>query len=252
VTDSRWRPIRSFVRREGRLTAAQARAIETLWSRYGLEPGADLDTAFGRRAPRHLEIGFGNGDALLGMAEAHPDNDYLGIEVYRPGIGGLLLRAAERGLSNLRVIQGDAVEVLPAAVPDGALAAAYVFFPDPWPKKRHHKRRLIDRPFVDLLTAKLAAGGLLYVATDWADYAEQILAVLDAHPCLRNRAAGGTYAERPTERPLTRFESRGRRLGHEVFDLLFEHLGRTDSASCDGVRPGRPQEALVELPAKMG
>jgi tRNA (guanine-N7-)-methyltransferase len=204
------------------MTPAQHRALTALWPQYGLEPPVDLDAAFGRRAPRHLEIGFGNGDALLAMAGAHAENDYLGIEVYRPGIGSLLGRAAERGLGNLRVLQADAVEALSHIIPDAALAAVYILFPDPWPKKRHHKRRLIQAPLVALLAKKLALGGRVSIATDWAPYATQVLEVMGASSSFINLAGPNRFAQRPAERPSTRFELRGRRLGHVVHDLIFE------------------------------
>jgi len=218
------RRIRSFVRREGRMTNAQRRALVELWPRYGIELGTgpiDLRAAFGREAPVHLEIGFGNGDALATMAAAHPENNYLGIEVHRPGIGHLLRRCAAEQLENVRVISADASEALERIAP-GSIAAAYVFFPDPWPKKRHHKRRLVQPDFVALLRERMVAGGILRFATDWRDYAEQMLAVLGADPELQNLSGVGQYAARPPERPLTRFEQRGMRLGHAVWDLSFQ------------------------------
>jgi tRNA (guanine-N7-)-methyltransferase len=216
------RPIRSFVRREGRMTDAQKRALEELLPRYGVPAGeAPLDfvTLFGRRAPVHVEIGFGNGEALAAMAAAHPENDYLGIEVHRPGVGVLLRRAAAEGLANLRVLSMDAREVLERRIPDGALAAVYLFFPDPWPKKRHHKRRLLQADFVALVQCKLASGGVFHLATDWQDYAAHMLAVLSQAPGFEN-AAGRGYAERG-ERPASKYERRGARLGHGVWDLVF-------------------------------
>ena len=206
------------------MTPGQQRALEALYERYGLAaegPPLDLDAVFGRRAPRHLEIGFGMGDNLLAMAAAHPENDYLGIEVYRPGMGRLLNGAAEAGLTNLRVFNADAVEVLERRIAVGALDAIYVFFPDPWPKKRHHKRRLISPPFAGLLTRKLTLGGFLYLATDWEDYAAQMLEVLNAAPGLRNTAPDGRFVARPEFRPPTKFERRGQALGHDVWDLAY-------------------------------
>jgi tRNA (guanine-N7-)-methyltransferase len=235
------------VRREGRLTAAQARALDTLWPRFGLAPPVDLDAAFGRRAPRHLEIGFGSGEALLSMAQCHPENDYLGIEVYRPGVGALLARAAGQGVRNLRLMQGDAAELLPSGIPDGSLAAIYVFFPDPWPKKRHHKRRLIGRGFLDLLAEKLQVGGYFYMATDWADYAQQALHLLEGHGDFCNLAGCGRFAARPAERPLTKFESRGRQLGHEISDLAFERV-----AAPGAIGSASPPTSAGRLGAELG
>jgi len=222
------RVVRSFVRRQGRLTAGQQRALDSLWGRYGVditpEP-LDLDSVFGRQAPRTLEIGFGNGAAIAAMAAAHPERDYLGIEVHRPGVGALLLTLETQGLENVRVICADAVEVMTAALPDACLAAVHVFFPDPWHKKRHHKRRLIQPVIVDLIARKLHVGGYLHLATDWEDYAQVMLQVLDAAPEFRNTAGAGNFSIRPEQRPLTRFEQRGQRLGHLVWDLIYT---RTD------------------------
>ena len=222
------RPIRSFVRREGRITKAQERALTELWPRYGVDAGdapLDFRALFGRAAPVHVEIGFGNGAALVALAAAHPENDYLGIEVHRPGIGALLRRLVAAGLGNARVMRADAEEVLARNIPDAALSAVYIFFPDPWPKKRHHKRRLIQPEFAELLRRKLQPGGMLHLATDWRDYAEQMLDVLSQTPGFENTAAAGAFAPRPEERPPTRFEERGRRLGHEVYDLCFRRIG---------------------------
>lgn len=206
------------------MTDAQRRALVELWPRYGIDAGdtpIDFATAFGRMAPVHLEIGFGNGDAIASMAAAHPENNYFGIEVHRPGVGGLMRRCAAERLENVRVMSSDAKEVLEKQIPANSLAAAYLFFPDPWPKKRHHKRRLVQPELVALLRERMAIGGVLRLATDWKDYAEQMLAVLSADPELENLAGAGKYAERPPERPLTRFEHRGLRLGHGVWDLAF-------------------------------
>jgi tRNA (guanine-N7-)-methyltransferase len=216
------RPIRSYVLRQGRITAAQRRACATLLPRFGMpysrEP-LDLDRVFGRVAPRVLEIGFGMGETTARIAEQHPENDYLGIEVHTPGVGSLLNRIAERGLANVRVIQFDVVEVLRDMIAPAALDGAHVFFPDPWPKKRHHKRRLVQPPFIALLASRMKPGGYVHVATDWEDYANQILEVLAAAPLLGNTADG--FAPRPAWRPQTKFESRGLRLGHRVWDVLF-------------------------------
>lgn len=222
------RPVRSFVLRQGRLTVGQQRALDSLWAHYGVattETPLDLDAVFGRHAPRTLEIGFGNGAALAAMAAAHPERDYLGIEVHRPGVGALLLTLEKQGLTNVRVINADAVAVLRAAIPDASLAAVHVYFPDPWPKLRHHKRRLIQPSFAALIAQKLHAGGYLHMATDWEDYAQQMLQVLEAAPGFRNSSAAGQFSPRPEERPLTRFEQRGQRLGHRVWDLIYT---RTD------------------------
>ncbi len=217
--------IRSFVRRQSRLTPGQARALETLWDRFGINEGQetlDLSVVFGRKAPRVLEIGFGDGSSLIAMAQSHPDRDYLGIEVHRPGVGRLLMQAEALGLRNLKVVCADAVEVLSRSIADGAFERVHVFFPDPWPKKRHHKRRLIQPAFAALLIRKLMHGGYLHLATDWEDYARQMLEVLEATPELMNTAPEGGFATRPGERPLTKFERRGQRLGHEAYDILFQ------------------------------
>ena len=216
------RAVRSFVLRQGRVSNAQARAHETLMPVYGLPYTGrplDLATVFGRNAPKILEIGFGMGETTATIAAANPDKDYLGIEVHTPGVGSLLKQIEEQGLRNLRVIQYDAVEVLQHMVPPESLDGVQIFFPDPWPKKRHHKRRLVQSPLIALLATKLKPGGTLHVATDWQDYAEQILAVLSAEPTLRNTAEA--YAPRPAGRPQTKFESRGLRLGHGVWDIVF-------------------------------
>lgn len=218
------RSIRSFVTRAGRTTAAQQRALETLWPKYGLdyrgEPLA-LAALFGRDAPCTLEIGFGNGENLAALAAAHPERDYLGVEVHRPGVGRLLLALEERQLANVRLICHDAVEVLERQIPPGSLAEILILFPDPWPKKRHHKRRLIEPAFVALLERALGAGGLLRLATDWEPYALEMLAHLSAAPHLRNLGGERGFVARPAERAPTRFELRGTRLGHEVWDLAF-------------------------------
>jgi tRNA (guanine-N7-)-methyltransferase len=217
------RRIRSFVLRAGRLTPAQERALTELWPAYGLDVTAALDfpAIFGRDAPRCLEIGFGVGEVIGSLAEAHPDQDYLGIEVHRPGVGRLLLRAQESGLKNLRVICQDAVEVLRDSIAEAALDEVLVFFPDPWHKKRHHKRRLLDAGFVSLLASRLRAQGVLRLATDWEDYARQMLEVCNAEPKLKSLSADGTFVARPQFRPNTRFERRGARLGHGVWDLAY-------------------------------
>jgi tRNA (guanine-N(7)-)-methyltransferase len=216
------RAIRSFVLRQGRVSPAQQRALEELKPRYGIpyqETLLDLDQAFGRGAPKILEIGFGMGETSARIAAAHPENDYLGIEVHGPGVGSLLKQIDEGGLANLRIMQHDAVEVLKHMIGPETLSGVHIFFPDPWHKKRHHKRRLIQPALVALLCDKLKPGGYLHAATDWQEYAEHILAVLSAEPRLANTAQD--YAPRPDYRPLTKFEQRGLRLGHGVWDIVF-------------------------------
>lgn len=217
------RSIRSFTLRQGRLTSAQRHALETLWPIYGLDPGQNLDAqaVFGREAPITLEIGFGNGETLTQMAAENPDRDFVGIEVHRPGVGHLLLQLKERELGNVRVYCADAVEVLAHNVADASLAGINVFFPDPWPKKRHHKRRLVNPEFIRLAARKLKPRGLFHAATDWEDYAEQMLNVLEGCAELENLEGSRLYSPRPPHRPLTKFEARGQRLGHGVWDLVF-------------------------------
>lgn len=224
------RKIVSFVRREGRLTASQRRALAELLPRFGVtvdaQPDAvpDLDAVFGRAAPRVLEIGFGDGVSLAQMAAAAPELDFLGIEVHRPGVGHLLLEIERRGLGNVRVICADAVDILERRLPPACLDRVQLFFPDPWPKTRHHKRRILQPSFVELVRERLKPGGVFHMATDWAHYAEQMLAVMEAAPGFRNGAGPGRYAERPAYRPETRFERRGLRLGHGVWDLLYVRI----------------------------
>ena len=218
----RYRHIRSFVLRQGRVTPAQQRAHETLMPRFGIPYSAhqlDLAQVFGRDSPTILEIGFGMGETTAAIALAHPDTDYLAIEVHTPGVGSLLKLIEARHIGNIRIIQHDAVEVLRDMLGEATLDGAHIFFPDPWHKTRHHKRRLIQAPLITQLAHKLKPGGYIHVATDWAEYAEQILEVLTAEPLLENTAMA--YAPRPSHRPLTKFEQRGLRLGHEVWDLVF-------------------------------
>ena len=218
------RSIRSFVTRAGRITPAQQRALAELWPKYGIEFAPrplDLTAAFGRAAPCTLEIGFGNGEHLVALAVAHPQRSFLGVEVHRPGVGRLLLALEARALDNVRIICHDAVEVLERQLASDSLAEVLILFPDPWPKKRHHKRRLIQRPFVELLATRLAPGGALHLATDWQPYALEMLETLSAVAGLTNLAGRGAFAARPRERLTTRFERRGERLGHEVWDLAF-------------------------------
>lgn len=221
------RRIRSFVRREGRLTPGQQRAMDVLFPQFGITAGEgqlDLDASFGRHAPRILEIGFGNGESLAEIAKNHPENDYLGIEVHRPGVGHLLMQIEELGLSNLRVMSEDAVEILEQQIPDGSLDALYLFFPDPWHKKKHHKRRQVQAAWAQLVRRKLKVGGRLHMATDWQNYAEQMLEVLSNAEGFRNTSASGDYVPKPDYRPETKFERRGLRLGHGVWDLVFERV----------------------------
>jgi tRNA (guanine-N7-)-methyltransferase len=222
VTEGQHRPIRSFVLRVSRTSNAQRRAVDELLPRFGIafDPRAlDLDAVYGRRAPRVLEIGFGMGEALAELAQTNPERDFLGIEVHTPGVGNLLKLLDANGLTNVRVISHDAVEVLTHMIAPDSFDGVHIFFPDPWPKKRHHKRRLIQPAFVQLLASRIRPGGYLHLATDWVEYAAQMLAVASAEPSLANTVAD--YAPRPESRPHTKFEERGIRLGHEVRDLLF-------------------------------
>ena len=218
--------IRSFVVRAGRMGPGQARALADLGPRFVLPYAAapfDFTSSFGRAAPHVLEIGFGMGDATAAIAQALPGTDFIGVEVHTPGVGALLKRIGELGLTNLRLIQHDAVEVLQHMIAPATLTGVHVYFPDPWHKTRHNKRRLIQPAFVGLLASRLAPGGYLHCATDWQPYAEQMLEVLSAEPALRNTAPG--YAPRPEHRPLTKFENRGLKLGHGVWDLVFVRRG---------------------------
>lgn len=218
------RAIRSYVVRAGRMTAAQERALATLAPRYGLAYSAaplDLAALFGREAPRVLEIGFGNGDHLAALAASQPERDFLGIEVHPPGVGHLYLAAQALGLENLRAICHDAVEVLREQIPPASLDEVLLLFPDPWPKKRHHKRRIVQPQFVELVAARLRPDGVFGLATDWEPYAEHMLEVLSASDTFENLAPDGGYVPRPAERAPTRFERRGTRLGHGVWDLAF-------------------------------
>ncbi len=226
------RRIRSFVLRAGRTTPAQERALKELWPAYGVDLKAvplDLAAVFGREAPRCLEIGFGAGEVLGVLAQTHPHIDYLGIEVHRSGVGRLLLQAEHSALKNLRIICNDAVDVLRDYLADASIDELLVFFPDPWHKKRHHKRRLIEASFVSLAAAKLRIGGILRLATDWQAYAEQMLAVCNADPGLESLSPDLTYVPRPEFRPATRFERRGERLGHGVWDLAYAKRVRETS-----------------------
>jgi tRNA (guanine-N7-)-methyltransferase len=223
ATVSRHRSIRSFVLRQGRFSPAQQRAYESLLPRFGIAfapAPLDLTQAFGRTSPKILEIGSGMGETTAAIAKARPGDDFLAIEVHSPGVGSLLKLIEQDRLANVRVVQHDAVEVVEHMLAPGTLAGAHVFFPDPWPKKRHHKRRLLQSVFVHALAERLVPGGYLHVATDWEEYAVEILETLRAEPLLANTSPD--FAPRPGYRPLTKFERRGMKLGHGVWDLLFE------------------------------
>ena len=206
------------------MTPAQRAAIERRWPTYGLEGAGvlDLDAVFGRRATRVMEIGFGNGETLVSLAESHGECDYLGVDVYEPGIGRALAAVAEKHLTNVRLLRGDAVDVLRERVAPASLDTVLLLFPDPWPKKRHHKRRLVKADFVKLVAGRLVPGGRFHLATDWQDYAETMLAVLESEDAFVNLAGQGNFCTRGTHRPMTKFERRGRRLGHGVLDLRFQ------------------------------
>lgn len=219
------RTVRSFVKREGRLTKGQAGAIERQWPKMGLalaDHFTGFESAFNRKAPVTLEIGFGMGHSLVEMAANAPERNFIGIEVHEPGVGACLMAAEEAGLDNLRVFHDDAVEVLKQCVPDNSLNCVQVFFPDPWHKKRHHKRRIIQPEFVELLTQKVEAGGMIHLATDWENYAEHMLEVLSGNRALTNLSELGGYIPRPDSRPKTKFERRGEGKGHGVWDLQFK------------------------------
>lgn len=223
-TEPARRSIRSFVIRAGRATAAQERALRELWPTYGVEwtgEPLDLDRIFGRRAPRMAEIGFGAGEALLAFAQSHPEFDCIGVEVHPPGVGRLMIEAQRAGATNIRIINHDAVEALERGFPPASLELMHIFFPDPWPKKRHHKRRLIQPSFVELIARVLKPGSLLRLATDWEPYALHMRETIDASPHFDNLAGADGFVARSTERPLTRFERRGQRLGHGVWDLCY-------------------------------
>jgi len=218
------RRIRSFVRREGRLTPGQQRALDELWPRFGIdhdEKQLDLDAIFGRSAPRILEIGFGNGASLLKMAQDNPDKDYIGIEVHRPGAGNLLHNIEREGVTNIRVMTDDAVDILKQQIPDASLDLVQLFFPDPWHKKKHHKRRIVQPDFIALIEKKLKPGGLLQLATDWEDYAQHMLDVMKANLAFNNTSQNNEYSDRG-DRPVTKFEKRGIKLGNTVWDLVFK------------------------------
>jgi len=215
--------IRSFIRRQGRLTPGQQMALDNHWATYCLDPKNDYDFAqvFGRDAPLFVEIGFGNGDSLAKMAAANPDKDYIGIEVHTPGVGHLLILLHEQGINNVRIYSHDAIEILEQKITDNSLSGVHLFFPDPWHKKKHHKRRIVRASFVDLLVKKLKPAGYFHAATDWGNYAEAMLAVLSEGHVLKNTSPTQDYCPCPEYRPLTKFEQRGIRLGHGVWDLIF-------------------------------
>ncbi|MCW8091027.1 tRNA (guanosine(46)-N7)-methyltransferase TrmB [Alteromonas sp. ASW11-130] len=217
--------VKSFVKREGRLTNAQARAIEENWSAMGIDYRAELlnfEEVFKQRGPVVLEIGFGMGKSLVQMATEAPDTNFLGIEVHRPGVGSCINDAVENGLKNLRVMEHDAVEVFKHMIPDASLQRVQLYFPDPWHKKRHHKRRIVQPEFVAMIKEKLAIGGVFHMATDWENYAEHMLTVMQNAPGFVNTSLSGDFVERPVYRPITKFEVRGQKLGHGVWDLVFE------------------------------
>ncbi|GAA4503352.1 tRNA (guanosine(46)-N7)-methyltransferase TrmB [Pseudaeromonas paramecii] len=221
------RRIRSFVRREGRLTKGQERALAELWPVMGVEfepQPLDLAALFGRQAPVVLEIGFGMGASLVEMAKAAPELNFIGIEVHRPGVGACLSAAEEAGISNLRLFCHDAVEVLEQMIPDESIDTLQLFFPDPWHKSRHHKRRIVQPAFVQMLRPKLKPGGLFHMATDWQNYAEHMLEVMSQAEGFENTSEFGDYVPRPDQRPLTKFERRGHRLGHGVWELIFKRI----------------------------
>lgn len=219
-----YRRIRSFVLRSGRMTEGQRQAYQRLWPVYGLDPNAgmlDFGQCFGNDRPVILEIGFGMGHSLVDMAAASPELNYLGVEVHRPGVGKIMQMMAERGIANIRICEYDAVEVLQHCIRDHSLAGVQIYFPDPWHKKKHHKRRLIQASFVALLARKLLPGGFVHLATDWEAYAEHMLSVMNDAPEFINQANDGGFVPRPSRRPLTKFERRGQRLNHGSWDLLF-------------------------------
>ncbi|GKW07568.1 tRNA (guanosine(46)-N7)-methyltransferase TrmB [Pectobacterium carotovorum] len=221
------RRIRSFVRRQGRLTNGQQLALDNYWPVMGVEyqtEQVDFNALFGRDAPVVLEIGFGMGASLVTMAAQHPEQNFLGIEVHLPGVGACLAATQEAGISNLRVMCHDAIEVLMNMIPDGSLSMVQLFFPDPWHKARHNKRRIVQVPFVQLVQSKLKVGGVFHMATDWEPYAQHMLEVMTSVTEYRNLSNNNEYVERPESRPLTKFEARGQRLGHGVWDLMFERI----------------------------
>lgn len=226
-TESPRRAIRSFVRREGRMTPSQERALESQWARYGVEltqSTLDLAALFPSPGPVYMEVGFGMGDSLLALARRYPERNFLGIEVHRPGVGRLLNLAAQYEVDNLRVMSTDAVDVLTHNIVDGALNGMFLFFPDPWPKKKHHKRRIVQPAFTHLIARKLKHGGMFHMATDWEHYAHWALEILNRTPGLKNVSADNGFASDRDDRPPTKFERRGLKLGHGVWDLIFSRV----------------------------
>lgn len=221
------RTIKSFVLRQGRLTKGQEQAMDTLWPVFGIATAhtpLDFTQLFGRVAPVTLEIGFGNGESLAHMAQAAPERDFIGIEVHTPGVGHLLKLIGEKGLTNVRVLNTDAVDILQQRIPEGSLDRVQLFFPDPWHKKKHHKRRIVQAGFVSLIASRLRTGGVFHMATDWQNYAEHMVEVMQASSGFVNLAPEPPYSPRPDERPLTKFENRGMKLGHGVWDLLYRKI----------------------------
>jgi tRNA (guanine-N7-)-methyltransferase len=229
--DEKKRRLKSFVLRQGRITASQQQAINTLISKHGIDPKdkIDINALFDNDQPLVLEVGFGMGRSLVAMALANPDKNFIGIEVHSPGVGACLAAIEKNALTNLKIIHADAVDVLSDTIHDASLDKFQVFFPDPWHKNKHNKRRLVQKPFVDLVLKKLKAGGLFHMATDWQDYAEQVMTLLTKHDAFTNAVSKLTYADGNALRPKTKFEARGERLGHGVWDLLFV---KKDSFSC--------------------
>lgn len=226
--------IRSFVRREGRITGAQKRALERLWPHYGIDVGEgflDWASIFNRNAPTHCEIGFGNGEALLHMATEYPEVNFVGVEVYRPGVGALLVKIQQQGITNIRIAQDDAVQFIRQRVAPISLDKVLVFFPDPWPKKRHHKRRLMQNDFVNLVASRLTDEGVIHCATDWQEYADHMLQVLSDEPAFINQSLTGDFCQRPSYRIQTKYERRGDRLGHATWDLVFKKSGENKTNS---------------------
>lgn len=223
------RTVRSYVLRAGRVTEGQQRALDELWPVFGVEAGEsrlDFEAIFGNGRPVIMEIGFGNGEATWRMAKDHPGENYLGVEVHRPGVGRLLLNIEEQGLENVRIACEDAVDLLRERIPDASLAGVRIYFPDPWPKKRHHKRRIVQPAFIALLADKMAEGGILHLATDWEPYAEFMLEVMHGSAEFENLSASGGFCPKPEWRPPTKYEQRGERLGHKVADLVFRRIDR--------------------------
>jgi len=228
------RRIKSFVRRQGRLSASQQNAIDSLWPNVGLALDEQLlcfETLFGRKAPTLVEIGFGMGSSLAEMAERHPENNYIGIEVHRPGVGALLKLIEAKQLNNIRVFNEYAIDVLNQKIPKNSLDAVYLFFPDPWHKSKHKKRRIVQAEFVAKIAEHLKSGGLFHMATDWEDYAQQMMKVMSETKAFKNLSGSGQFTPRPNYRPLTKFEQRGQRLGHGVWDLVFVKTHQTAESS---------------------